>query len=107
MEENKIFKFNTKELKETINGDNSFAKFELNKQTEIQVLESKDIEEVFKEFDGQKTKRFRIYVMIDGEEKVWDVSSRVLRTIDEVIEKTNRFLITRRDKNYDVFPMGL
>jgi len=100
-------KFNTQELKEKIEG--KYMKFELGNVYEVRVNPEQDIAERDVEFekDGVKQTRtkFDLEIEVNGQNKIWSVSKRVLTLINDNITKTILFNVIMTKENYNIIPI--
>lgn len=108
-EEKTVLEFGSEALNnELVYEGNDYVKFEIGVPVNISVLKDKGAVKSIKDFgDGVPVIRFDISILVNDEEKVWSVSRRVLDTINNYIEETTKFKIVRKEKNYEVIPLGL
>ena len=103
------YELGSKELSKELEG--KYYKFSLNIPQNIEVEENQQVEKKIIEFekDGEKkvVSKYDLNILVDKEPKVWSVSHKVLTTINEHINKTNKFKILLREKSYEVIPLGL
>ena len=102
-------KFNSKEMKKEVESQSGeFMRFQLGIPVNIEVDIDQDVTKTQKEFEeGKPVDRYELKIKVDGEEKIWSCSSRVLGTINEYIMQTSKFKIVRKEMNYDVIPLGI
>jgi len=102
------FKLGSKELKKELEGE--YAKFALGIPVNIEII-TDEVEKRIVEFekDGEKKiiARYDIKICIDGINKIWSISKKVLNTINEHIKETSKFKIILRETQYEVIPLGL
>lgn len=110
MEENKeTYKLGSKELDKQL--ESKYFKFALGQPTNIEVIKEQDVEKKIFEFEEKGEKRlstkYDLNILVNGEQKLWSVSTKVLTTINYHINNTQKFKIILREKSYDVIPLGL
>ena len=110
MENKNKYKLGSEELNKEL--ESKYYKFTLGKPQNIEVVENQEVEKIITEFKEKDNSiklvtKYELKIQIDGEDKLWSVSKKVLTTITEFIEETNKFQIILREMNYDVIPLGL
>ena len=96
-------KFGTDEVKNIVEAQDEFAKFEKGVLNKVTII-SNEIIPRKAEFDNKIVDRYDIRVLIDNKEKTWSVSKKVLKTINEYYDKTKDFLVIRQENSYSVVP---
>jgi len=109
MEENKKFKLGSEALNKEL--ESKYFKFATGIPQNIEVNINQDIEKRVIEFEDNNTKKLMIKydlnIIVSETSKIWAVSKKVLTTINEHIEKTQKFKVILREKSYEVIPLGL
>lgn len=102
------FKLGSKELKKELEGE--YVKFSLGIPVNIEII-TDEVEKKIVEFDKDNEKkiivRYDIKISINGINKIWSISKKVLNTINEHILETSKFKVILRETQYEVIPLGL
>ena len=107
--DNRKFKLGSEELNKEL--ESKYFKFQVGIPQNIEVDKNQMIEE--REFEAEyndekrKVIKYDLDIKVNGEEKVWSVSKKVLTTINDNIDQTQKFKIILREKSYEVIPLGL
>ena len=108
-EKNETFKLGSKEMSEEL--ASKYFKFSKGIAQNIEVEAEQDIEKRIIEFEDNGVKKqvtkYDLTIMVNEQPKIWSVSNKVLTTINEHIENTNKFKIILRETSYEVIPLGL
>ena len=105
------FKLGSKELGKEL--ESKYYKFSLGNPVNIEVELDQEVEKRIQEFVDKDTEQLKIVakydlnIKVDGEDKVWSVSNKVLTTIQDHIKDTQKFKVILRAKSYEVIPLGL
>ena len=105
------FKLGSKALGKEL--ESKYYKFSLGIPVNIEVPLEQEVEKRIAEFEDNETKetkvvaKYDLNIIINDENKLWSVSNKVLTTINEHIDQTQRFKIILRAKSYEVIPLGL
>jgi len=101
-------KLGSEELKKELAGQ--FAKFALGIPQNIEVL-NEDVQKRVVEYEKEGKKilsdKYDLHIKVEGVNKIWSVSKKVLTTINEHITATDKFKVILRESQYEVIPLGL
>jgi len=100
---NEVLKFGSKEMKKVTEATGDYAKFDLGKVYEVEVI-GEFATPRMAEFDGKEYQRYDIKIKVGGQEKTWGVSKTVLGIMNDNFE-TKRFNVVRTERNYSVIPL--
>ncbi len=110
MENTNKFKLGSEALNKEL--ESKYYKFTLGKPQNIEVVENQEVEKIISEFKEKDNSiklvtKYELAIKVNDEPKLWSVSKKVLTTITEFIDETNKFQIILREMSYDVIPLGL
>lgn len=110
-DEKQTFKLGSTELNKEL--ESKYYKFSLGQPENIEVPLTQEVEKRIQEFEDPETKevkvvaKYDLHILVNGDEKLWSVSNKVLTTINTYIDETQKFKIILRSKSYEVVPLGI